>query len=323
MCVCPIKTLVTYIASNCNTHVTLEGIRLDANRRMLSSAVSRWDQFWFSSDPSENTKKTGIKRKIFRFLVYGLLFVDTYQLSMDPYMLEFDEHGRFPAEHAFHLSKLPLVYDTVGFVVQGKTLSALWDITCVCALASAVGLYGKYARVCTALFYSVAYFGTQVDVYQHHYLLCLMLWLLAISDSNWCFRLLTVQIALVYIFSALTKAWDGNTFMSGQYAPDFSMIPWVHHLMDGLASFLAMNVYRLWTMSAVSVFLAEVFLAMALPFASLTCGRIRTSVFVVGMLLHACFQFGGALKIRLFSLYMMSFYVLFLPNVLIPTLKME
>ncbi len=288
----------------------------------LTTALECWDRFLFAPDPRENAKKTETRRQALRFVFYLILSVDTYLLSRDPYMTEYGGSAA-ASGFGFHVSKIPLLFEynpLIGSAMHGESLAVLWDATCALSLAASVGLYEKPAKLCIAALYSTAYFGTELDMFQHHYLLCSVLWILAFWDRGvrWCPRLLSVQLAVVYAFAVVTKVSNGPTYVSGTYAPEFSMVYYVHAAVDSTAAFLGIDARFLWMFMAVSVLAAEAFLSLALVLsAGRFCRGCRAAALVVGVSLHVVLQIGGSLLIRFFSFYMIAFYIPLLPDAVV------
>jgi len=102
-------------------------------------------------------------------------------------------------------------------------------LTALCLVAAAVGAATRIMLPIAAALYAWIYFSSQLDSYQHHYLVALMLGLLCFVDwqrpadqrsatrpvGGWPLRLLLVQLAIMYFWAAISKvdrAWlDGAT----------------------------------------------------------------------------------------------------------------
>ena len=171
--------------------------------------------------------------------------------------------------------------------------------------------------------YGYAYFVSQLDSYQHHYLVFLILllccfvpWRAATGDApsaqkttgtagrpdharvtSWALRLILVQVGIVYLWAAITKCeslWLDGTLLTRQLQPGTArdMAEWL-----GMGS------------AATAVMLAEFFLAFAL-----ISGRLWRFALVVGVSLHAGIEFGAELRIGIFSYYMFGLYLLLVPD---------
>ena len=191
-------------------------------------------------------------------------------------------------------------YLGVRIAMGAAVRSALWLLT---------GLYGY------------AYFVSQLDSYQHHYLVFLLLLLCcflpwqrpARADSerksgdkeqpadervqSYAARMIFVQLGVVYLFAALTKCealWIDGTLLDKQLAPGVTrdMAEWI-----GMGS------------AAVAVLLTEAFLAVAF-----ISGRLWSVALVVGVALHAGIEFFAGFKIGIFSYYMFALYLLLVPD---------
>lgn len=279
---------------------------------VTSKVVRGWQMFWF-----DEKNEIGANRALFNVLFYFMLATDVYLYSEDPCFSA--------AQEGFALAKLPRVYALLfGGPLHNAVLVGLWQTCCFFCLCSAFGVFPELSRLCAALLYSIAYFGTTLDMYQHHYLLCLILWVLVFSADttgdlasrarHWPYRLLAVQMSLVYLFAAFTKFTDSAIFVTGGYAPAFSMVRQIHHGVSVVAHVVGVGEPLVWRAMALSVVAAELFLGFSLPFALRKRTTLCTTVAVLGIGLHGVFHFAGSLSIRLFSVYMIIFYMLFLPD---------
>lgn len=185
--------------------------------------------------------------------------------------------------------------------------------------AIAFGAARRGALIALTAIYGYAYFVSQLDSYQHHYLVFLLLlcacfvpWQGAASTEtapsartantgdtveSWAVRLIIVQVAIVYLWAGITKLED--LWLDGALLD--------RQLQSGLtrdaAEWLGMS------RAATLVMLAELFL-----FGALLWRRLWPYAVIVGCGLHAGIEFGAELKIGIFSYYMFAFYLLLLPD---------
>jgi hypothetical protein len=96
-----------------------------------------------------------------------------------------------------------------------------------CFTAVACGAATRVMLVIATPLYSWLYFSSQVDSYQHHYLVALLLLLSCFVQwhdkedvrGGWALRLIMVQVAIVYFWAAISKCnatWWSGTVMSQQ-----------------------------------------------------------------------------------------------------------
>lgn len=163
----------------------------------------------------------------FRFVFFGLHAVDAVlQLSHAP---------RYGAGD-FNVTQVPLPLPDPSRVGMSFVYGAM-------AIAFAMLALGVGVRVLlplAAALYSYAYFISQLDSYQHHYLMCLLLIVLCFVPTaptrvgadgrrwvqSWALRLALVQLAIVYLWAAIAKLegpWLDGTLLTRQLRPDSSL----------------------------------------------------------------------------------------------------
>ena len=197
-------------------------------------------------------------------------------------------------------------------------------------LRIAMGAAARSAVWLLTALYGYAYFVSQLDSYQHHYLVFLLLLLCCFvpwhrqSDNSsgqkfghgstpkmtapkkpaddgriysWAVRLVIMQMGIVYLFAAVTKCeslWLDGTVLAEQLQSGVTL---------DMAEWLGMG------SAAWAVLLAEGFLAVAL-----IAGRLWLPAVAVGVGLHAGIEFGAEFKIGIFSYYMFALYLLLVPD---------
>jgi hypothetical protein len=125
----------------------------------------------------------------------------------------------------FNVGQISL-FDSLGPSRVTYTLGELVNAYLFATIAFGIGT--RAAVPIAAAIYSYLYFGSQLDSYQHHYLVALVLWLCcfvpwerpagataATPIRSWALRLVLVQIAIMYLWAAISKMspawWDGAT----------------------------------------------------------------------------------------------------------------
>jgi len=237
------------------------------------------------------------KLLVFRVLVFGLLAVDS--------ILQISHAPRYGAG-SFNVAHLPGL-DALGAGRVGYEAGQL-----VCAylfVLAVVGVATRLAVPIAAVIYAWLYFGSQLDSYQHHYLVALALVVASFvpwerpADARpdtpvraWALRLLLVQLGIMYLWAAVSKlspAWlDGRTLAT--------------QISGGLRSWIDGSVGFAWAARLTVV--VELVLAVAI--------WLRPAWIValpLGVALHVGIV-ASELEIGLFAYLMLAFYVLLVPD---------
>ena len=177
------------------------------------------------------------------------------------------------------------------------------------ARRAACGVATRLVVPAAAAIYAWLYFGSQLDSYQHHYLVSLVLVLACFvpwqrpSDAtpatpvrSWALRLVLVQLAIMYLWAAISKmnsAWlDGRALESQIVGP-------VRELIDATIGFRK---------AAHLVVGVELTLA-----ATIWIPRAWRFAAPLGLLLHVGIVFTG-LEIGMFAWLMIGIYVFVVPD---------
>jgi len=138
----------------------------------------------------------------------------------------------------FNVGQLPLL-DSLGPSRVAYTIAELVNAYLFATIAC--GVASRFALPLAAAIYSWLYFGSQLDSYQHHYLVALVLWLAcfvpwqrpegataATPVRAWALRLILFQLAIMYLWAAISKMtpawWDGSTLARQVTGPLRSVI---------------------------------------------------------------------------------------------------
>jgi hypothetical protein len=160
----------------------------------------------------------------FRFVFFGLHAIDA--------VLQLAHAPRYGAGD-FNVTQIPLPLPDPSRVGMSFVYGAL-------AIAFALLAFGVGVRALlplAAALYSYAYFVSQLDSYQHHYLMCLLLVVLCFVPTaptrtgadgrrwvqSWALRLALVQLAIVYLWAAVAKLeapWLDGTLLTRQLEGD-------------------------------------------------------------------------------------------------------
>jgi hypothetical protein len=186
---------------------------------------------------------------------------------------------------------------------------------CVLFALVAQGAFTRVVLPIVTVLYGWAYFSSQLDSYQHHYLMWLLLVILCFAPrepdplpkgasegaqrtvTSWAFRLALVQCSIVYLWAAIAKIdslWLDGTALYIQ-AKD----GWFRGMISAIG----------FDKVAVMVLAGELFLA-----AALWNRKLWLPAFFIGVGLHAGIEFVG-LEIGLFSYLMIAVYLLVVPDV--------
>src|SRR5688572_24157909 len=236
-----------------------------------------------------------------RFWIFGLLAVDAYlQLRHAPRY----GAGGFNVGHlaVFDHAAPSRVAVGVAYVVQAVVFGA-----------AALGVGSRLTVGLGAALYAWVYFASQLDSYQHHYLMALVLALsiavpwfrprgTAAADGDrpvvaWAVRVILLQLAVLYAWAAVAKleaSWlDGSALRAALHTGA------MRELIEDTVGF---------SVTAGAVLGAEVFLA-----ATIWNRRMWPFAVIVGVGLHVGIAVSG-LEIGLFSWLMVAFYVLIVPD---------
>lgn len=239
---------------------------------------------------------------VVRLVFFGLLAVDAFhQLA----------HAARYGAGGFNVPQvawLPLPPPTRGVMV-----AVYFGLTLAFALI-AQGVALPVLMPAAAALYAYGYFASQLDSYQHHYLVCLLLLLWcfvprapdpaparASRDAirtvrSWALRLILIQLALLYLWAAIAKLdpqWFDGTALRGQVQPG-----WPRNMIDSLG----------WDRVAVLVLLTELTIA-----ATVWWQRPWWIALSLGVGLHVGIELVG-LEIGLFSYLMIATYLLVVPD---------
>jgi len=237
-----------------------------------------------------------------RFIIFILLAVDAaLQVSHAP---------RYGAGD-FNVGQLPFL-EAIG---PGRVVFGTAEL--VLAYLFVLVAFGVATRVlvpiCAAT-YAWLYFGSQLDSYQHHYLVALVLviasfvpWQRPVDDEmrpvdpetgvrTWAVRLLLVQLAIMYVWAAVSKmapAWVDGTTLSLQ-------------MTGKIGTFIASTV----GFKVASVLVIGVELALAATVWARPAWKIAAPL---GLLFHLGIMLTG-LEIGLFAFLMLGVYALVVPD---------
>ena len=256
-----------------------------------TKGVPREPVFWFGFEIP------WAKLVVARVVVFGLLAIDA--------LLQIRHAPRYGAND-FNVGQLPLL-DGLGV---GRVAYGVGQLVVAYLLVlTALGVATRWILPVAAALYAGLYFGSQLDSYQHHYLVALFLVIAscvpwqrpanaepATPIRSWAVRLLLVQLAIMYLWAAISKldpAWvDGRT-LRNQIGGSLET------LIESTVGF-----------QVVSIAVIAVELALAATV------WMRRSWFIaapLGILFHAGIVTTG-LEIGVFAYLMVAMYILVIPD---------
>lgn len=259
-------------------------------------ALRRWQRIWLDHAVAPEVVR------LFRLLFFGVLAVDLW--------LEVEHAPRYGAGD-FNVSHLPWL-DGLLPVLERPVIAAGNLLQAYLAALIALGAGRRAAVWALTALYGVTYFGSQLDSYQHHYLVFLVLLACcgltwprgsAAGDAGarepvpgWPIRLILAQVSIVYLFAALAKLdprwWSGAVL-------ELQVHGWAEGAIEQLGGFAT---------AARLVVATELFLAAAIHVPAL-----RAPAAALGIAFHVGIEAAG-FRIGLFSYFMVAIYTLVLPE---------
>jgi len=253
--------------------------------------------FWFGFEVSWS------KLLAARVVIFTLLALDA--------LLAIRHAPRYGAG-GFNVAQLPFL-DRLGPTRISYLVGELLNATLF--TFAALGVATRFVVPAAAAIYAWLYLGSQLDSYQHHYLVALILLLAsfvpwqrpvdakpATPVRSWALRLILVQLGILYFWAAISKldpAWlDGRT-LGGQIKVGADTLIDVRSLIDSTIGIRAMSNL------VVLVELALAFIVW-MPRAWFVAAPL-------GILFHLGIVLSG-LEIGLFAWLMIGFYTLLLPD---------
>jgi len=260
-----------------------------------------WQNFWFESEFLVS------RLRIFRTVFFMLLAFDLWALHL-PHASRYGA-GNFNVPHMAFLQFFtpdPWVYGLL-YLISGFFCFLL-----------AFGFYRSWILICLCFLYNFIYFSSQLDSYQHHYLMGLILFYFIffpkeVMDSkkrakvkvkSFAAKLIYLQVCIVYFFTALTKTdpfwlngWALNQIIQDGHLRDL--------LLNGSRVF-GNNEIFLFSLSAWIIMLWQFFVSLAF-----IIPRLSVLACLSGPIFHILVELIG-LQIGWFSYYMIGIYYILL-----------
>lgn len=266
-----------------------------AASKAATKPVVEQPAFWFGFEVSRAKLAVG------RVVLFGLLALDA--------LLQIRHAPRYGAG-GFNVAQIPLL-DSLGPTRTSYGVCEL--INAYLFTLAAFGVAVRWVIPPAAAIYAWLYFGSQLDSYQHHYLVsmillcaCFVPWQRArdtardaaptVRVASWALRLILVELAIMYLWAAISKmngAWTNGTTLSSQ------IIGPMRHLVDATVGVpLASKLVIVVELSLASLVWQPRFAFIAAP---------------LGLAFHAGILFSG-LEIGLFAWLMLAIYLFVIPD---------
>ena len=274
--------------------------------------MSAWNRFW------DGFTISTARLAVFRFCFFLILGWDCWdQISHAP---------RYGAG-GLNVSHFPLLDDVLPMPERLWMLGA-YVLMSYLSFRIALGGATRFALPLLTGLWGATYFISQLDSYQHHYLIFLVLLICCFipwdapredpredgSDvrASWAVRLLTVQISILYFWTTITKL--DPLWLSGETLSSQIKVPWVKAWMLSAAQTLDTDIAGLWALAAVAVAAGELAVAVGWQLR-----RFWLPTLLLGLSFHAGVEL-VEFKIGLFSYFMFTIYLLIVPSSVIKVL---
>jgi len=262
--------------------------------------TAAWDKFWFSF------RLSSTQVAVFRVAFFALLALDLW--------LEIVHAPRYGAGD-FNVPHFPGL-DSILPMPSRSLMLCTFLVSSVIAALLCVGRLSRGWLIGLSGLYGYTYLISQLDSYQHHWMMLLVLVVLCFARldprdreklevGDWPFRLILMTVSIVYLWAVITKydpLWlDGRT-ISRQVSEG-----WVRDLIERFLRFDTAEPMAPYAVLAKLVMGVELFLAVAIHIRWL-----RWPAALLGMGFHLGIELSG-FKIGLFSYYMVAIYLLVVP----------
>jgi hypothetical protein len=275
-------------------------------RALLDKADAALERI--SNRPFFSGEFSAAKLSLFRFAFFGVLCLDMWmQVSHAP---------RYGAGD-FNVSHLT----ALDWLLPDLSRATVVVLFIFCAYVAGLCALSPPSRLLTgslAAVFGTVYLSSHLDSYQHHYLLFLVLVVLACFDwqrdpesatpaANWPIRLLLVQVSIVYFWAIVTKLGD-SPWMAGKTVSLQVREEWARDFIINTLGGSSPDPFTGWSRFAKMVVATEAFLAVAIHIR-----RLMPLACLGGIAFHLIIQFSG-FKIGLFSYFMVGVYLLCIPE---------
>ena len=233
--------------------------------------------------------------KNFQFIFFLLFSIDLAHQCHER-LRWYDE---FDIAHFWFLPTIPrFVFFILCMIIIGLCI-------CIC-----LQLWTKNAIFYISILFSILYFTSAQDQFQHHYLLCIILFYLSDEDDKRCLFTCRLQLSIVYFFTAITKILDEG-FMDGtllEFMLKGEKMTFSYYLIEEFLGHIIKNHDVRWRLVSLSVIGIELLLCIGFLILNYVDKKfIRILLCSIGMPLHL-FMHLSRLGLQFFSIYMLLLY---------------
>ena len=265
----------------------------------------QWDSFW--DYPVLRSRLTTLRVAFFALL------------GLDMWVLMVPHAPRHSGD--FNVSHLPSI-DPWLPIPEVPLVGALYLFGGFLSFRIALGLATRASVIVLTGVYSSVYLWSQLDSYQHHYLMCLLLLLScfvpwerlpglererapkAMHLRSWAARLMYVQVSIVYFFTATTKVTE--YWLDGWALNRIIQIPWIREAYAAAGQSMGWGELGAYAFVAHAIMIWQFLVAFAF-----LVPKLRPLACITGPVFHILVEVID-LKIGWFSYYMIAIYYVLL-----------
>ena len=246
-----------------------------------SKMFNKWNEFWEEKQDAELIR-------IFRIIFYSLFTYLSFQ--------SISSTAKYGIE-GFNVPQIEILqrilFPTTEIMLTLRIIQFLLSISCLFNVDTLV------ERTLLTSIFGYCYFISQLDNYQHHYLLFWILLMMnlidvkkiksqenqAIKISCWQIKLLTIKLSIVYFWTVMVKldrSWIFGGYLKDIVSPRFRFYT---ESFLSKAGFVDSSLF--WSFSSFSTILAEIILILGYQ----TKNQLLKSIsFFTSILLHLVFE---------------------------------
>ena len=261
----------------------------------------RWHDYWhaFRVHPA--------RLAALRWALFGLVAFDMWAVML--------EHAARYGAGDFNVAQVSIL-DVVLPVPTPGVIAAGWLLGGFFGLRAALGIAIRTSMIGATVCYGGIYLWSQADSYQHHYLVALLLFVACLvpastwrgepreDASQWPLRLLYVQVALTYFWTAVTKV--DATWLTGDTMMKLTSDPCIRDWVTAFEANRGWDRGELYVFSAKAVIVGEFFAAVVFMWRRL---------WLIGLFVIPWFHVGVEVlgfEIEWFSYYMIALILIML-----------
>jgi hypothetical protein len=261
-----------------------------------------YHKFWMGFEVSD------AKLRFFRFAFFAVFAIDAW--------LQIAHAPRYGASD-FNVGHFPWL-DAILPMPTRAMMVTVFGLQAYLGVRLAFGAVSRAAYLAQAALFAFGYYISQLNSLQHHYLLSMALALIAFfpwpdlrgretaeltpkeakkeRENNWPVRMLLVSLSIMYFFAVITKL--DSQWVDGSALKLELSAGWMRSICDAVG----------WGTVATLTLVVELALVFLLHIR-----RLWPITLLVGIVMHMSFEHSG-LEIGLFSYFMLTLYILLLPE---------